>query len=328
MFLGTIYVRAFITILVFLLSLAGAGKTMSATPPEPDSPELVEVGIWISGIHSLNFLDGSFGAEFLLFWISPDPDFRPFEVFQVLNGRHWTTRSISRRVLPNGSYHTIGYVSVTINHDWDLHDYPFDRQKLQIQIETPHTASKLRFVPNEQDSVVSEFAVVEGFQVVGLRLTEYIKVHETDFGIPKSGSKKYSRLAVEIELERESGRIVVAVLIGFIVANLIALLTYAIHASMLSVRATMVASAIFSAVGNMYFLHSELHPAVGSLLVDRFAVGTFSMILIALLNGIIVDRLVLRQNTILARRFNWTIFTVVLLGSAIFYSVAFHAAIR
>ncbi len=289
---------------------------------------MVEVGVWISGIHSINFPDGSFGADFLMFWKSPDPDFRPFEVFQVLNGRDWTTRSVSRRVLPNGSYYTIGYVSVTINHDWDLLHYPLDRHKLQIKIETPLTASKLRLIPNRQDSVVSEFAEVEGFEFIGLRLIEYIKNHETDFGIPGSSRKGYSRLVVEIEILRESRRLVIAILIGFIVANLIATFTYAIHVSMLSIRATMVASAIFSAVGNMYFLHGELHPAVGSLLVDRFAVGTFSMILIALLNGIIVDRLVLRQNITLARRLNWMVFVIVVLGSVIFYGLTFYAAIR
>ena len=315
-------------LLIFLLSFAGPAQTIATTPPQRDTPELVEVGVWNSGIHSINFPDGSFGADFLMFWKSPDPDFRPFEVFQVLNGRDWTTRSVSRRVLPNGSYYTIGYVSVTINHDWDLLHYPFDRHKLQIKIETPLTASKLRLIPNQQDSVVSEFAEVEGFEFIGFRLMEYIKEHGTDFGIPGSSRKGYSRLVVEIEIQRESRRLVVAILIGFIVANLITLFTYAIHVSMLSIRATMVASAIFSAVGNMYFLHGELHPAVGSLLIDRFAVGTFSMILIALLNGIIVDRLVLRQNTVLARRLNWTVFIVVVLGSVIFYSLTFYAAIH
>jgi hypothetical protein len=315
-------------IFLLLLLLAGAATTSFAAPADSDSPELVEVGVWFNGIHTIDFLDGSFGAEFYLWWISPDPDFRPFEVFQVLNGRQWTTRAVSRRTLPDGSYYTSGNVSVTVSHDWDLSSYPFDRQKLRIIIETPSPASALRLVPNVRDSVVSEFVDVEGFQVTDFTLAEHVEEYQTDFGFREDAGKHFSRLVIEVGLKRESGRIAVAILIGFIVANLIALFTYLIHVSMLGIRATMVASAIFGAVGNMYFLNSQMHPAAGSLLVDRFALGTFSAILIALLTGILVDRLIQWHNPGLARRVNWGIFTLVLLGSVVFYGLAFHAAIR
>jgi hypothetical protein len=299
-----------------------------ASPSKPDVPDRVEVGVWFNGIHTIDFLDGSFGAEFYLWWVSPNPDFAPFQVFQVLNGRDWSVRAVSRRVLPDGSYYTSGMVSASVNHDWDLLYYPFDSQRLQIIIETPFTASELRLVPNQRDSVVSQFVDVEGFEVTGLSLEEHVEAYDTDFGLRESSGKQFSRLVIEIDLKRESGRIVVAILIGFIVANLIALFTYMIHVSMLGVRATMVASAIFAAVGNTYLLNSIVHPAVGSLLLDRIALGSFAAILIALLNGIIVDRLSIHKKAGLARKVNWTVFALVVIGSAVFYSLAFQAATR
>jgi hypothetical protein len=322
------HLRSVVLLFSFFLSLLGPGMAAYAAPSESGAPDRVEVGIWFNGLHTMDFLDGSFGAEFYLWWISPNPDFDPFQVFQVLNGRKWSVRAVNRRVLPDGSYYTSGMVSVTVNHDWDLLYYPFDRQRLQIIIETPFTASELRLVPNPRDSVVSQFVDVEGFEVTGLSLEEHLEQYDTDFGLRDNNGRQFSRLVIEVDLKRESGRIVVAILIGFIVANLIALFTYMIHVSMLSVRATMVASAIFSAVGNTYLVNSVVHPAVGSLLLDRIALGSFAAILVALLNGIIVDRLFMHQKAGLARKVNWTVLALAVLGSAVFYSLAFQAAIR
>ncbi len=320
-------VRAGMTLLLLLTMGLGTNPVFSATR-DTDPPQQVEVGCWLSGIHSIDFLDGSFSAEFYLWWISPDPDFRPFETMQLLNGRDWSTRSVNRRQLADGSYHTSGFVSATVNHDWELLYYPFDRQHLKVVLETPYTASEMRLVPNRQASVVSKFLDVEGFEVANLDLQEHIERYNTDFGFRDDEGHEFSRLVINIELLRESGRIVFAILIGFIIANLIALLTYTIHVSMLGIRATMVSSAIFAAIGNMYLLNKEVHPAVGSLLVDRFALGTFGAILIALLNAIVVDRLVMWKNLRLARKINWSVFTLVLVGFALYYGLTFHAAIR
>jgi hypothetical protein len=308
---------------LFLLAAAVATRAQAEQP----SPQQVEVGVWFNGIHTIDFIDGSFGAEFYLWWISANPDFEPFKVMQVLNGRDWSARAVDRRVLPDGRYYTSGMVSVTVNHDWDLHNYPFDRHRLSVVIETPYNADELRLVPDQRDSVVSRFLDVKGFKVTGMQLHEQVAEYETDFGLQRNAGKKFSRLILDVDLKRERSRLVVAILIGFIVANLISLFTYLIHVTMLGVRATMVASAIFGAVGNTYMVNSLVHPAVGSLLLDRIALGSFTAVIIALLNGIVVDRLAIHNRINLARKVNWSVFVVVILVSCLYYSLTFHAAI-
>ncbi len=312
--------------IVLLLVSSLSYKSACATISDQATPQRVEVGVWFSGIHSINFTDASYGVEFYLWWVSSDPDFRPFDVFQLLNGREWTTRAVSQRKLKDGMYHTSAIVSATINHDWKLEYFPFDHQNLMIVVETSLPASELRLVPNHKESMISEFMRVEGFKVVRLRLAERVEEYKTSFGMRDESGKNFSRFIITLGLERESGRLVVAILIGFIVANIIALMTYAIHVSNLSIRASMVGSAIFGAVGNMYFIANELHPAVGSVLVDRFAVGTFTMIIIALLNSIVVERLVQRKKSGLAHRVNRTVFYVVILIGLSYYGAAFYGA--
>lgn len=289
-------------------------------------PVEVEVGVWLNDIHTIDLVDGSFGAEFYVWWTSPDASFQPFDVLQVLNGRNWAARAINRRVLPDGEIHTSGYVSATVSHDWDLADYPFDRQHLRIVLETPFTASELRLVPNCEASILSEFARVEGFKVTGYRLRECVEQYGTDFGFRDDGGTRFSRLVVEVDLERRSRRMLVVTLVGFLVANLIALLTYAVHGSLLATRASMSAAAIFGAVGNMYSLQRAVHPAAGSLLVDRIAVVTFAGILVALVTGIVVDALHRKARDRHARIVNWASFGVVLVTSVVYVGHALREA--
>ncbi len=291
------------------------------------TPQTVEVGVWLNGIHSIDFVNGSFGAEFYMWWISSDEAFRPFELFQVLNGRQWTVRSQSQRKLPDGTFHSSGIVSVTVNHDWQLESFPFDSQSLRVIIETSQTASELKLAPNTSQSIISSLLHLEGYKVLGLRLEEKTETYKTNFGIKDASADQYSRLIMTIDIDRESGRLVVAVLIGFIVANIIALMTFAIHVSALSIRATMVGSAIFAAVGNMYSLNSVLNPAIGSLLVDRIAVGTFAAIVAVLLNSIVAERLDTKGRSRLAHALNRNAFYVMFAVLIIYYALTFAAAL-
>lgn len=305
------------------IALTPTGNAQRAAASEP---ERVEVGVWMNSIHTIDFQDGSFGAEFYLWWISPDEDFRPFEALQILNGRQWTTRGIYKRQLPDGRYHTSGYVSVTINHDWELLKYPFDRQTLQIIIETPYTSSEVRLAPDAEQSTLSEFLEIQGYTVSDLTVTERVNQYNSDFGLGDEAGTRFSRFVVSMDADRESGRLVLAMLIGFFASNLIVLLTYTVQIKMLAVRGTMIASAIFCAVGNMNLLNGQLNPAVGSLLVDRFALGSFCMIVIALANSILVDRLAVREHSTIAHRVNRIVFFVTAPLSIGFYALSFVAA--
>ena len=89
----------------------------------------------------------------------------------------------------------------------------------------------------------------------------------------------------------------------------------------------MVGSAIFGAVGNMYSISNTLSPAVGSLLIDRFAIGTFSAIVVALLNSIIVERLATKGRSRLAHQVNRIVFYVALVAIVIFYAATFATAL-
>ncbi|MEI9902435.1 MAG: hypothetical protein WDN31_22765 [Hyphomicrobium sp.] len=287
-----------------------------------------EVGVSFSAIYNIDFINGSFGADFHMWWISADPAFRPFEVMQIINGRQWTVRAVSRRQLPDGRYHTSGLVSATINHYWHLRRFPYDAHTLQIAIETPSMAAELRLVPDPKSLELTEFLSIEGFHVLGLRVKENVKHYTTNFGMEGVSAQDFSRLVMELDLKRKSSRFLISFLIGFIAANIIALLTYAIHVSDLTIRSSMIGSAIFAAIGNTYYMNAALNPAANSLLVDVFTVVSFAVIIVALLNSIIVHRLIRRQRSRLAHIVNRMMFYATSIGAAFAYAATFYLVWR
>lgn len=311
-----------------LFHLPAAAQTDEVAIVEAESARTVEVGLWLNGLHDVDFLSGSFKAVFYIWWITEDPDFAPFDSLQVLNGRDWSENAVNTQQLPDGRHYTAGFLSTTVTHDWDLQYYPFDRQRLEIVIETPYTANQLRFMPQNNRSVVSEFAEVEGFRIEGLKLEARTETYNTDFGLDDADGTRFSRLSIQVDLVRESGRIVLAILVGFAVANVIALLTFAIDKSLLSIRAAMVGGAIFASIGNMYLLNSQMHPALGSLIIDRVAIGTFSVILAALVSGIMIDSLLRRGREVLADRVNLSMAVLVSVSALMFYLLTFQTALR
>jgi hypothetical protein len=309
------------------LALPVAAQTDAFTVVDQDTPGEVEVGLWLSGLQDVDFVGGSFEANFYIWWISDDPRFKPFDSLQVLNGRDWSKRAVNTQTLPGGRHYTAGFLSTTVSQDWDLRYFPFDRQHLEIIIETPYPADQLRFVPQNDRSVVSEFAKIEGFRIEGLTLAERTETYDTDFGLDEASGTRFSRLSIQLDIVRESGRIVLSILIGFAVANVIALLTFAIDKSLLSIRAAMVGGAIFASIGNMYLLNSQMHPALGSLIIDRVAIGTFLVILAALVSGITIDALVRQGREVLAGRLNSAMAISVCIGALVFYYLAFRTAL-
>jgi len=308
------------------LARTGAAQTPESMPRRTEGPRDIELGVWLADIHTIDLLDGSYGAELYMWWIAQDEDFRPFDVFQILNGRDWVARSVNRRVLSDGRWHCSAYLSVTASHRWDLHDYPFDRQTLQLVVETPFTADEVRLVPDVAGSVISEYATAEGFRFTDYRLREHVQRYPSDFGLGDVKGREYSRIVLEIELERASQRILVVTLVGFFVALLIAFLTYTVHVSLLNIRASMSAAAIFGAAGNMYSLQRAIHPSVGSLLIDRIALVTFGGIVVAILTGIVVDTVYRRDRLALARLINWSAFALVFVTTVVSIGLAVREA--
>ncbi|MEZ5446712.1 MAG: hypothetical protein R3F45_13155 [Gammaproteobacteria bacterium] len=299
------HVRHVLAAWLALVLIAAAPSPASAAPAD------VRFGMYVTGIHGLDVVNNSYDMDLYVWWVSEKHAINPVSDFQIVNGRHWQVRSVNSRTLPDGSRYNAAFVSATVNHNWNLRRYPFDRHVLRVIFETPYTASELRLVPDIVDSKLSELVDLPGFRLGTLRLLEHVKGYDTRFGLGTEKADQFSRVVMELEITRDSQYLVATQFTGLLVANLISLLIYMVNVSALGIRATLATTAILAGVGNVYTLGEHVTRAARSLLVSQLATATFLMIVVALVTSIAAEWLLERDRGQAAVRLNWTACIVV-----------------
>lgn len=279
--------------------------------PANAEPATSKFGVYVTSIHGIDVINNSYEMDMYVWWVSDRRTFNPESDFQIVNGRHWNVRAINTRILPDGRHYTAAFVSATIQHNWNLRKYPFDTHILRVIFESPFTAAELRLEPDIADSKLSELVELPGFRLGTLRLLQYVKGYDTRFGLGADNADRFSRVVLELVIERESQYLAVTLFIGLLVANLISLLIYVVKVSSLSIRATLGTTAILAAVGNVYTLGDQVSRASRSLLVAQMTISTFIMIVVALITSIAAEWLCEHGRERQAERMNWTVFGVV-----------------
>lgn len=283
----------------------------AAPAPAPATPAEVRFGMYVTGIHGPDVVNNSYDLNLYLWWVSDTRTIDPESDLQIVNGRQWQVRGANTRTLPGGRHYSAAFVTATVNHNWNLRRFPFDRHVLRVIFETPYTASELRLVPDILDSKLSDLVDLPGFRLGTLRLLEHVKGYDTRFGLGTEKADQFSRVVMELEVARDSQYLVTTQFTGLLAANLISLLMYMVNVSSLGIRATLATTAILAGVGNVYTLGEHVTRAARSLLVSQLATATFLMVLVALVTSIAAEWLLERDRSQAAVRLNWTVCIVV-----------------
>ena len=172
----------------------------------------------------------------------------------------------------------------------------------------------LQFTIDDEASLLDPEPFSPGWRLTGFRLNETRIRYPTTFGLKERVGDKYSRVVVDVVAERVGWRIAVDYFIGFIVSVLLCLLGYLIHPSLLSVRASLVTTATFTAVGNKYIVNSLTETSVTARLANLAVVTSFAMVLLLMITSIICERLIEAGQTERAVRLNRRVGTSAAIG--------------
>jgi hypothetical protein len=268
-------------LLVLLLALVPQARAQS-------DPAEVRFGVLVTSLSNISPAAGSFEITLYAWVIDPSGRLDPETEMQVL-ARHSTLEVVERADMPDGAAYTALRIEATVDQDFDLRRFPFDRQTLRLPIETEIPATRLRLIPDADDSRVADFLVLNGWNVAHLRFVSQNADYDTGFG--QGARASFSRLNMLIDIERQRSPLVIDKFIGYTAALLIAALIYVVPPGQLGVRIGMVTSAVFAAVGNRYGLDAALGAESGFGLVDQLSLIVFVAILVALVVSLAVHHL-------------------------------------
>ena len=273
----------------------------AATPADaaPAAPVKVKVGVFLTQLYDLDMAKRSFSANFWVWYLHPDKAYKPLDGVEVVNAKNSSIRfpstTVKEEVMWEGEKKQIfwdqGKYSVTAFQDWDITNFPFDRQILHLQMEDgQNDATQTIFVADAENSKIDDTVSVPGWSIESFKIKSRDSVYKTTYGDPTlQGSSTYSRVTAAITVKREGLRLLCSMFIGFFVAFLLTCLTYFLDTDfMAGARVGMCGGAIFASVGNKYVVDNMLPPVSTFTLADAIELSSFMVIILAILTVVVV----------------------------------------
>ncbi len=281
------------------LSLVVLAALCGSAGAAPAGPNKVKVGLFITQLYDLDMSRRSFSINFWAWFLHTDPTYKPLETVEIVNAKSTAIRFPSTTAKEDikwqGETQKIlwdqGKYAVTALQDWDVRNFPFDRQILHLQMEDgQNDSSQTILLADAENSKIDSSVFVPGWTIESFKIKARDTVYSTTYGDPSlQGSSAYSRITAAITLRRDGLRLLGSMFIGFFVAFALTCLTYFLDTDwMAGSRVGMCGGAIFASVGNKYVVDNYLPPVSDFTLADAIEVSTFVAIIFSILVVVLV----------------------------------------
>ncbi|MBY0425944.1 MAG: hypothetical protein K2Q22_09940 [Cytophagales bacterium] len=264
----------------FLLSLLLFGSNSGIAQPR----DTCQVGLFVTSLHDFNLTDQSYTTEFWLWFNYRNDSLHPLETREISNSKS-VESTISDTEKKGGINWATEKIRANIKTQWQLAHFPFDRQKLTIEIEEAiFNTSQMVYVPDVENSTYDQknMDLVE-WKVVGFTIFPATKTYNTTYGDPElKGESSYPSVRAEIIIERIGTGLFFKLFTGVYVAFFIAMMVFFIEPIDVDPRFGLSVGGLFAAVGNKYIVDSNMPESTSFTLIDKVHAMTFFFILISI----------------------------------------------
>jgi hypothetical protein len=270
-----------ISILAVLLGFAVQSEASSPTPVDILS---CKIGVYLSDLRDLDAAAKTFNAR-LWFWsLCPENDQEPLKKqLSFSNGDRIETGSFSQKLSKDQQWGLIRAEGV-FRHLWDVHNFPFDRQTLEVAVTASDDLDHFRFLVDENNSSFNPDIHVPGWRITGFRLLTGERQYTTTFGdplLPNGKGSTYSRIRVLIDVERSDRTLFLRHTGALYTAFLFAMFTFLMispNVSTMEVRVGMLGASLFATVLSMQAANAATR-SEGLTLIDELHLLTLAYIL-------------------------------------------------
>jgi len=280
--------------LIALLSLLAATPAMSAETPNP-----VRVGVYVTRFNDLDMAQRAFDMTFWGWYMTTSPDYKPVDTVEITNAKKVSTKFVSTQLKENHPWsdgkapvywHQAKY-TVKIGKNWDVTNYPFDRQELVINFEDAvHDKGSVVLVPDKANSGIDDDVVLPGWTIKSFDVSAEENKYLTNYGDQTGAdSGAYSRVVAKMTVERKGYQVFISMFAGFFVSFLLVFTTYCMGTNKTGVaRVGVVSGAIFAAIGNKGIIDNNLPVSSSFSLADGIELASFAAVIFALAITVVV----------------------------------------
>lgn len=251
------------------------------------TPVIVESGVYVKSLGQFDYVRNSFFINFYIWWlIDKDAKYSPEETIEITNAQQYTRLWGARDTIGNKT-RVQARLFGTINQNWDMKYFPFDRQKIRLSLEDNiGDINHVKFIPIPNNSKLSSDVVLRGWTVVRFDFIQEPHQYSTNFGDSVNTNSVSSRLNIIFELKRDGWQIFFVYFIGYIAALFLCGLTYFVPKRYFAETITLCLGAIFAGMGNKYQLDQSISDVnvSGISLSGVATICTFMVILVTTIN--------------------------------------------
>jgi hypothetical protein len=240
------------------------------------------IGVYVTSLRDLDPVGASFGIDFWVWSVHPQGD-NPLDNLEFVNAKQIESRLERTNERGDREWSRLK-ARATVLHDWDVRDFPFDRQNLTLDLGIAGSDTPACGV-DRAGSGYDKGIAPEGWRIAAFDVERHTRENATDFGDPAhSGRIAQEHVLVTVELQRESVIGFIKLVAGVYAAIAIALLSFLMapdQAPIFSGRMTVLVGALFATVVNMQVGNSLLGSPEAVSLVDKIHIVALAYVFVA-----------------------------------------------
>lgn len=317
-----------------------------ARPPNPDGPVLVDVGLFVISMPEIDPVHNTFRVEAYLdmMWCDPRLAFDAETAFQgrkiyleeaaheVLQRIWWPdvtlvneveSRAVENEellIFPDGTVEYQERFSATLEAHYDLRQFPFDEQKLEIELESFAWSSEfLQFHQREKKiGFSSDFELPEWHtEAVHTHLREVQEIRDR---------APFSELVLEVIISRRSGFFIWKILIPLMVLVSLSWSVFWMIGDGLADRMSVSLTGVLTVVAYQFIIVADLPRVPYFTFMDVVLTLSFATITLTVAENVYVNVLYLRGRESRAQRVDSTcrwLFPVLYFGALLVAAVVY-----
>ena len=269
-------------------------------------PDTVKAGIYVTSIHNVDFKQKEYSINLWLWLKYKRLDFDFEKNLEVPMAKSFEKSYVSTDTLEDGSIYMLMKLQCVMKDNWQINNYPFDRQKLRFAIENSNFDSKeLVFTCDTAGSHYEKFFLTDRQQDDFVIKTEP-RHYATSFGDPalKEPRSEYSTYKATLSVHRHSWELFFKLFLGMYLAFFISLACFYIHPDNMDSRLALSVGSLFAVIGNKYIIDSTLPETNSFTLVDTLHAITLFYIFLVMAVSVFTLNLIKNNKEQLAEKWN------------------------
>jgi hypothetical protein len=270
------------------------------------------LGVYVTSLYDINTAAGTFRAEFWMWSVCPNAEIKPLDTLEFVNGQG-VQGSLDATLQRGDMWWSTRKFTGVFRDDFQLQNYPFDRQTLTIRLEEAVLDTRdLIYSADAAESRTGPDVRVAGWRLGELTVRSSIASHPTTFGDPSlpGGVSRYASMDITVDAERVHWETFLRVTFRlYIVALLVfaALMFDIVATDMFLGRMGVLGSTLFAVVVSFSSSEQLLGQHQGMYLLDLLHLVVLLLILVATGWAITAHRQFAagRDAAVMRRRDHW-----------------------